>query len=572
MVHLNTTAKDKNTYDAIVIGSGISGGYAAMELTKKGLKTLVLERGRMIKHGDYPTATLDKWDFPNRGLLTDEQLAQQAKQARTENYTITAATKDYFVNDIENPYTEIKRFDWMRGYHVGGRSLMWGRHCYRWSDLDFEANAKEGVAIDWPIRYKDIEPWYDYVEPFVGISGRAEGLPQLPDGKFLPPIELNCVEQDFVKSVAKNFGGRVVTEGRVANLSERRDIHGSRGQCQSRNRCMRGCPFGGYFSSNSATLPVAEATGNLTIRPMAIVQEIMYDKETKKATGVRIMDAETKEIKEYYAKIIFCNASTLGSTQILMNSKSERFPDGMGNDSGALGHYLMDHHFKAGASARIEGYEDMYYKGRRPNGIYIPRYRNLNGNAKSNNYTRGFGYQGGAGRSDWGRLVSEYSFGEELKNEGFTPGQWGIGFTGFGETLPYKENKVMLNEEVKDKYGMNTLTFDCEWKENELNMQDAMMNDCAEMLEAAGYKDVSPYKGGSYPGLGIHEMGTARMGKDPKTSVLNKYNQIHAVKNVYITDGACMTSSACQNPSITYIALTARACDHAVKELKRQNL
>jgi len=572
LANLNTTAKDQNTYDAIVIGSGISGGYAAMELTKKGLKTIVLERGRMIKHGDYPTAMLEEWDFPNRGLLTEEDYAKQHKQNRSTNYTITASTKHHFVNDLDNPYTEKKRFDWIRGYHVGGRSLMWARHCYRWSDLDFEANAKEGIAVDWPIRYKDIEPWYDYVEPFVGISGRAEGLPQLPDGKFLPPIEMNCVEKDFAKTIAKKFGGRVVTPGRTANLTEKKDIHGNRGKCQLRNRCMRGCPYGGYFSSNSATLPVAEATGNLTIRPFSIVKEIIYDKELKKATGVRIMDAESKEIKEYYAKIIFCNASTLGTTQILMNSKSERFPDGLGNDSGALGHYLMDHHFKAGASADIPGYEDQYYKGRRPNGLYIPRFRNVDSKSKAKDYVRGFGYQGGAGRSNWKRLVGEYNFGEELKNEGFAPGGWGIGFTGFGETLPYKENKVTLNEEVRDKWGNNTLTFDVEWKENELKMQDAMMNDCAEMLEAAGYKNVRPYKGGSFPGLGIHEMGTARMGRDPKTSVLNKYNQIHTVKNVFVTDGACMTSSACQNPSITYMALTARACDYAVKELNRQNL
>ncbi len=571
MANLNNKSKEENTYDAIVIGSGISGGWAAKELTEKGLKTLVLERGRMVKHGDYPTANLDDWELPNYGLQSDEELKTQEKQART-GYVTHPARKHFFVNDLENPYSETKRFDWIRGYHVGGRSLMWGRHCYRWSDLDFEANAKEGVAIDWPIRYKDIEPWYDYVETFVGISGKAEGLPHLPDGKFLPAMEMNCVEKDFAKSVADKFGGRVITVGRVAHLTEPQKIHGNRGKCQNRNRCMRGCPYGAYFSSNSSTLPAAEATGNLWIRPFSIVQEIMYDEETKKATGVRITDAETNEVSEFYAKIIFCNASTLGTTQILMNSKSDRFPNGMGNDSGALGHYLMDHHFKAGAGAKVEGYEDQYYKGRRPNGLYIPRFTNLDRKSKAKNYTRGFGYQGGAGRSNWRRLVSEYSFGEKLKNEGFAPGEWGIGFTGFGETLPYKENKVTLNTELRDKWGLPTLTFDCEWKENELNMQDDMMNKCAEMLEAAGYKNVNPYKGESYPGLGIHEMGTARMGRDPKTSVLNKNNQIHSVKNVFVTDGACMTSSGCQNPSITYMALTARACDFAVKELKRQNL
>ncbi len=571
MANLNTNLKKENTYDAIVIGSGISGGWAAKELCEKGLQTLVMERGRMVEHGDYPTANLDFWDLPNRGKISEEDIKKQAKQNRT-GYTVHPARKHFFVNDLENPYSETKRFDWIRGYHVGGRSLMWGRHCYRWSDLDFEANAKEGVAVDWPIRYADIAPWYDYVETFVGISGQKEGLSQLPDGKFLPPMEMNCVEKDFRKSVAKNFDGRTITIGRVAHLTEPQKIHGTRGKCQMRNRCMRGCPYGAYFSSNSATLPAADATGNLWIRPHSIVQEIIYDKETKKATGVRITDAETNEVEEFYAKVIFCNASTLGSTQILMNSKSERFPDGMGNDSGALGHYLMDHHFKAGASASIEGYEDQYYKGRRPNSLYIPRFRNLDAKSKAKNYTRGFGYQGGAARSNWQRLVSEYGFGEEVKNQGFEPGGWGIGFTGFGETLPYEENKVTLNMDLRDKWGLPTLTFDCEFKENELNMQNDMMNDCAEMLEAAGYKNVSTHNGKSFPGLGIHEMGTARMGRDPKTSVLNKHNQIHAVKNVFVTDGACMTSSACQNPSITYMALTARAVDYAVSELKKQNL
>ncbi len=571
MANLNTKGKEENTYDAIVIGSGISGGWAAKELTEKGLQTLVLERGRMVKHGDYPTANLDFWDLPTRDLTSAEAIKKQYKQHRT-GYTTHPARAHFFVNDLENPYTEIKRFDWMRGYHVGGRSLMWGRHCYRWSDLDFEANAKEGVAIDWPIRYKDIQPWYDYVETFVGISGQNEGLSQLPDGKFLPPMDLNCVEKDFRKSVAANFGGRTITIGRVAHLTQPQKIHGSRGKCQSRNRCMRGCPYGAYFSSNSATLPAADATGNLTIRPFSIVHQIIYDKETKKATGVRITDAETNEVYEYYAKVIFCNASCLGSTQILMNSKSDRFPDGMGNDSGALGHYLMDHHFKSGAYADVEGYEDQYYKGRRPNSAYIPRFRNIDAKSKAKDYTRGFGYQGGASRSNWRSLVKESSFGKDLKEQGFSPGAWNIGFNGFGETLPYKENKVMLNEDLRDKWGLPTLTFDVEWKENEYNMQKDMMNDCAEMLEAAGYKNVQTYNNKSYPGLGIHEMGTARMGNDPKTSVLNKYNQIHSVKNVFVTDGACMTSSACQNPSITYMALTARACDYAVKELKKQNL
>jgi len=568
MALLNGDAKKQNTYDAIVIGSGISGGWAAKELCEKGLKTLVLERGRDVKHGDYPTAGLEAWDVPHGGRASVEDLKQQAKQART-GYTVNQFYKHWFVNDLENPYTEVKKFDWHRGYHVGGRSITWGKQSYRLSEMDFEANAKEGIAVDWPIRYKDIAPWYDYVEGFAGISGRNEGLAQLPDGNFLPPMDFNCVEQFVKNNLIKNMPGRAYTIGRTANLTV---AHKGRGKCQYRNRCMRGCPFGAYFSSNASTIPAAAGTGNLTLRPHSIVNQIIYDKDKKRATGVRIIDANTNKTEEYFAKIIFCNASAFGSTFILMNSKSDRFPNGMGNDSGELGHNVMDHHFRCGASGEAEGFDDKYYKGRRPNGIYIPRFRNIDKKSTRKDYIRGFGYQGRASRSNWGRGVKEMSFGEGLKVDLLEPGPWRMGITAFAECLPYHENKIYLNHEVLDKWGQPTLTMDAEWKENEMTMRKDMMAAGAEMLEAGGLKNVKTFDRGCTPGQGIHEMGTARMGRDPKTSVLNGFNQIHSVPNVFVTDGACMTSSACQNPSLTYMALTARACDHAVKELNKQNL
>lgn len=568
-MYFNSQGKDENTYDAIVVGSGISGGWAAKELSEKGLKTLVLERGRNVEHiKDYPTANLDDWELPNRNKASLEDIKFQRVQHRT-GYVTTPARKHFFVNDLDNPYTETKRFDWIRGYHVGGRSLMWGRQVYRWSQMDFEANAKEGIAVDWPIRYDDIAPWYSYVEKYIGISGQAENLPQLPDGEFLPAMELNCLEKHIKKRIEENFKERMMTIGRVAHLTQ---PHNGRGQCQSRNRCMRGCPYGAYFSSNSSTLPAAMKSGNMTLRPHSIVNSIIYDKDTKRATGVRIIDAETNETHEYFAKVIFLCASTLGSTFIMMNSTSEAFPNGFGNASGELGHNLMDHHFKVRVSGKFDGFEDRYYKGRRPNGIYIPRFRNLNEATKMKDFLRGYGYQGSASRENWARDIKELGFGEQYKADMIKPGPWRFGMNAFGECLPYHENKVELNHDLKDKWGQPTLTFDAEWKENEFNMRKDMAVAGAEMLEAAGLKDVVTSDDGSWPGLGIHEMGTARMGRDPKTSVLNAFNQVHEAKNVFVTDGSCMTSSACQNPSITYMALTARACDYAVNELKKGNL
>ena len=562
-----------NTYDAIVVGTGISGGWAAKELCEKGLKTLVLERGPMITHPvDYKTANMDKWDFKGGDRITQEIRKRQPKQSRT-NYVNTESTSHYFVDDNKHPYNEEKRFDWIRGYHLGGRSLLWGRQSYRMSDFDFEANAKDGIAVDWPIRYKDVAPWYSYVEKYIGISGEKLGLPHLPDSEFLKPMELNCVEEDLKSALSSKFSDdRLVTIGRVAHITEGTKPGLGRNSCQYRNLCRRGCPFGAYFSSNSSTLPAAEATGNMTLRVNSVVSEVLYDADTKKATGVRLIDVETKEVIEYQAKVIFLCASTVASTSILLQSTSDRFPNGMGNDSGELGHNLMDHHFRVGATATVEGYEDKYYTGRRPNGIYIPRFRNLGGVTNRKDFIRGYGYQGGASRGNWTEMISEMGYGEKLKEAIMKPGGWRLGINGFGETLPYHDNKMHLDYNNQDEWGLPTVTFNAEIRDNEKTMRKDMSEQAAAMLDAAGFKNVTEYDKGYSMGLGIHEMGTARMGRDPKTSVLNKYNNLHAVANVYVTDGSGMTSAGNQNPSLTYMALTARAVDHAVKELKKMNI
>ena len=554
-------------YDAIVVGTGISGGWAAKELCENGLKTLVLERGRMVTHiKDYPTANLDPWDMPNNGDLTPEQKSRQEKQART-GYTVRAESSHWFVDDVTHPYNETKRFDWMRGYHVGGRSIMWGRHSYRWSDLDFEANAKDGVAVDWPVRYKDIAPWYDRVEEYIGVSGENLGLSQLPDGKFEPMMQLNCVEQHFREQVAEQFDGRVVTAGRVAHITSDKKYDG-RSKCQFRNRCIRGCPFGGYFSSVSSTLPAAERTGNMTLRANSIVHEVIYDAATGKASGVKVIDRETKESMVFNAKIVFLCASSMASSAILMQSKSERFPNGLGNDSDQLGRNIMDHQLGVGASGSFDGFEDKYYKGRKPNGVYIPRFRNLDNNTKKD-YLRGFGYQGGASRDNWEEAIAEHAFGKDLKEAVLKPGGWTMGIMGFGEVLPYEENRFTLDYDNLDEWGLPTLTFDAEFKDNEWKMREDMKAQAVAMLEQAGFKNVNAYDNPGALGLGIHEMGTARMGRDPKTSVLNGYNQVHACPNVFVTDGSFMTSASCVNPSLTYMAFTARAANYAAEQLKK---
>lgn len=444
---------------------------------------------------------------------------------------------------------------------------MWGRGCLRMGEVDFEANAKDGFGVPWPIGYRDIAPWYDYVERFAGVNGQAEGLPQCPDGVFLPPMEMNCVEKEVKKRIEAHYNReRVLTIFRMANLTV---PHNGRGQCQYRNLCARGCPYGAYFSTQSATLPAAMATGKLTLRPFSVVSEVIYDKEKRRATGVRIIDAETMETIEYHSKIIFLNASTLGSTYILLNSVSDAFPEGMGNGSGQLGHNLMDHHFRIGATGRFEGFEDVYYSGRRPASVYIPRYRNLGDEQRD--YLRGFGMSGSASRTGWQKNIAEMSYAAEVA-ERTSPGEWRMGLAGWGETLPYYENKVWLDRAKTDKWGLPLLTIDAEFKENERKMRVDMKNDAMEMLEIAGLKDITAYDQPSHPGACIHEMGTARMGIDPKTSVLNKWNQLHEVPNVFVTDGACMTSTGNQNPSLTYMALTARACDYAVNALKKGDL
>ena len=565
-LRINNQAVKQNTYDAIVVGSGISGGWAAKELCEKGLKTLLLERGRNVEHiKDYPTATMAPWELAHRGRMTSQMNKEQHIQVRG---FCNETNRHFFVNDLEHPYTQVKPFDWIRGYHVGGRSLMWGRQCYRWSDLDFEANAKDGNGVDWPIRYKELAPWYSYVEKFVGISGSAEGLPQLPDGEFLPPMEMNCLEKHIAANIHSHFSdGRRMIIGRVANLTK--GLHG-RGPCQFRNMCDRGCPFTGYFSSNGATLPAAKSTGNLTLRPFSIVREVIYDKDTRRARGIRIIDAETMKTEEYYAKVIFLNASTIGTTSILMQSVSEAAPNGLGNDSDQLGRNLMDHHYHVGASASYDGFEDSYTFGRRANGIYIPRFRNISATTRQKDYVRGFGYQGGAYR---GRVNDLEGIGESLKEKLTEAGTWGMWLGGWGEHLPHPDNRMTLSRERKDKWGLPLVDIDCKWRDNELAMRTDMMNSAAEMLDAAGLKNINTFNDPSAnPGLCIHEMGTARMGNNPKKSVLNAHNQLWEAPNLFVTDGACMSSSANQNPSITYMALTARAAAFAVDELKKGNL
>lgn len=574
-MNLNTKSKVQNTYDAIVVGSGISGGWAAKELCEKGLKVLLLERGGDIKHiEDYKSALKAPWELTHRNKLTNEIKAKFPIQTAEGNYPINEANQDFWMPEDTSPYISKKPFDWYRGAGVGGKSLLWGRMVFRWGDFDFEANAREGIAIDWPIRYKDIEPWYTYVEKFVGISGTSENIPHMPDSVFQPGMEMNCVEKQFKKTIQAKYGkDRIVTIGRVAHITQptAEQTALGRASCQYRNACSSGCPYGAYFSSQSATLPAATKTGNLTLRPLSIVSKVLYNEKTRKADGVEVIDTETKEAIQFYAKIIFLNASTAATTQIMLHSKSARFPNGLGNDSQQLGKNLMDHHSRAGANASVEGFKENYYFGRRANGIFMPRFRNI-GNDKRD-YIRGFDMQGGAGRGGWAKTLPGDLIGSELKEMATLAGDWSMNLSSFGECLPYEDNRMYLDETDKDQFGIPKIVFDAEIKENEHKMRIDMANDAAEMLELAGYKNVKSFnKQDFHLGLSKHEMGTARMGKDQKTSVLNSNNQVWGCENVFVTDGACMTSSNCVNPSLTYMALTARACDFAVTELKRLNL
>jgi choline dehydrogenase-like flavoprotein len=559
---INNKAKSQNTYDAIVVGSGISGGWAAKELCEKGLKVLMLERGNNVVHPNYPTSTKDPWQFPHRLNISEEDKKDHYVQSR--HYSYREDNKHFYIDDKNNPYIETKRFDWIRGDVVGGRSLLWARACYRWSDLYFEANLKDGIGVDWPIRYKDIAPWYEYVESFIGVSGNRDGIATLPDGNFMPPFEMNCVEKYFKQKIESTYNDRYVIMGRSANLTK--PVKG-RGQCQARDLCHRGCPFGAYFSTNASTLPAAFATGNLTLRPHSLVNKVLYDEQKQKAIGVESVDTETKQTQEFYSRIIFLNAATVATTFILLNSTSSRFPNGLGNGSDQLGRNLMDHHKGLSFTASVDGFEDSYYYGRRPQPAYIPQFRNIK--EKTPGFIRGYHFGVSANR---GHRQSNASIGPELKELMAEPGQWQMSMYAFGECLPYADNRVTLDHTKKDQWGRPMIAVDCEFKDNEKAMHQDIIITGREMLQAAGFKDIEIKGSMSFPGNANHEMGTARMGRSAKTSILNHYNQMHEVPNVFITDGSCMTSAACLNPSLTYMALTARACDYAVKEMKKQNI
>lgn len=559
----------ETTFDAIVVGSGMTGGWAAKELTEKGLKTLVLEAGRnIVPEQDY-CEHVPAWEMKFRGM-GDRRLQSKDQPIQVTCYACDEWSSKFFVSDKENPYTTDagKPFSWIRGRQVGGRSIMWGRQSYRWSDLDFEANLHDGIAIDWPIRYADIAPWYDYVEDFAGISGEALGLPQLPDSKFLPPMELRCAEKVVKDAIAKHFGGeRVLTIGRCAILTQ---AHNGRAACHYCGPCERGCITRSYFSSVNATLPAAEKTGRMTLRPYSVVHSIIFDAKSRRATGVRVIDGKSKAAIEFHSKIVFLCASALESVRILFNSSTPEFPNGLGNSSGELGHNLMDHIMSAGAEAIIPGNEDRIVLGRRPNGIYVPRFRNVK--TKQPEFLRGYGFQGGGSRQSWRRGITQVGFGADFKKSISGPGPWRFSFGGFGECLPNHNNYIELDKEKVDAWGIPTLKIHCAWSENELAIRKDMQITAAEMLAAAGGRDIQTYADDDPPGLAIHEMGTARMGRDPKTSVLNSHNQAHDVKNLFITDGAAMVSSSCVNPSLTYMAFTARACDYAVQQMKKGEL
>lgn len=555
-----------NTYDAIVIGSGITGGIATKELTEAGLKVLVLERGRMVEHiKDYPTAMKDPWEFSLRNLVSLEE--QKHYEVQKSIYLFGEDSKHFLVKDDEHPYIQEKPFTWHRGYQLGGRSLLWSKHCYRYSDLDFEANEKEGIGIDWPIRYKDIAPWYDKIESYVGISGNRDGIANLPDGDYLPPFEMNAFEKHIKDRLRENFKDRDLIIGRMAILTQ---DHNGRQKCHSRNLCYRGCIFGAPYSSNSAALPDAHKTGNLTLRPFSVVHSLIYDDKTRKLKGVRVIDSENNQSLEFFSRVVFLNASTLGSTQILLQSKTNEFPNGLANSSGALGHYLMDHHAYIGAIGGYSGLKNSFYYGQRPASVYIPRFRNVKQNDQP--YLRGFGFENYTSRSDWSRGFDAPGVGADWKESMTRPGDWFAYFEAYGETLPEHSNMVTLSEDKKDKWGLPLLNVSMEYGENEKKMRMDMQQTAVDMLKAAQLDWVAPFDRHPTPGTVIHEMGTARMGNDPKTSVLNKWNQSHDIANLFVTDGSCMVSSPCQNPSLTYMALTARACDYAVKEMKKQNI
>ena len=571
-MNLNLKADKEHTFDAIVVGSGMTGGMAAKELTERGLQVLMIERGREVKHiEDYDTAMKAPWEFEHRGKVSIHSAEEYWSNSRFGTLA-NEETAEFFTDDKKNPFIEKRPFDWIRAYHTGGKSMHWGRQSYRMNKKDFEANAKEGIAIDWPIRYEDLEPWYAHVEKFVGISGQAEGWEVLPDGHFLPAMPMSAPELYFRETMMKKLN-RPVTIGRIANLTKPQPWHTELGRasCQYRSKCARGCPYGAYYSSLSGSIPAARKTNKLTVLHDTIASEIIYDEKTQKAKGVRVINQNTMAVEEFFAKIVFLNAGSMNTAALLLNSKSSRFPTGLGNDSDQVGRNIMDHHLGVGATATVDGFENDYIFGQRPNALYIPRFRNWGTDKKD--FLRGYGYQGGASKSDWKRGITMNGFGASFKEDMSHPGTWTMGFGGFGEILPDPSNRMFLDKEKKDKWGIPMIVFDAAFGENELTMRKDMMSSAVEMLEVAGFKNIAGYnRQDTHPGLGIHDMGTARMGKDPKSSVLNKFNQVHDCKNVFVTDGASMVSSSCVNPSITYMAMTARAANHAVEELKKHNL
>ena len=568
MSYLTIDAQAQNTYDAIVIGSGISGGWAAKELTGKGLRTLVLERGRDVRHvTDYPTGnSTQPWEFEHRNQLRRE--VREANPIVSKCYAFYEGTEHFFVKDAEHPYVQDKPFDWIRGYQVGGKSLLWARQTQRWSDFDFEGPARDGFAVDWPIRYADLAPWYSYVERFVGITGNKDGVATLPDGEFLPPHEWNCAEKHFQQKMAAKYKDRPIIMGRAAHLTQPQPIHLEQGRakCQHRTICERGCPFGAYFSSNASTIPWAAKTGKMTLRPHSVVHSIIYDEKKGRATGVRVVDANTKQMQEFYARIIFLNAAALNSNLVLLNSTSSRFPNGLGNDSGVLGKYAAFHNYRAGISGEYDGHLDSTTDGRRPNSPYIPRFRNVL--KQETGFLRGYAAGFSAGRIS---RADQSGIGADLKASLLNPklGGWHVGSHMMGETIPKETNYVALDSSLKDPFGIPQLKISIAYDDNDEKMVKDYQEQLTEMFTEAGFKNIRLRDDKRNPGLDIHEMGGARMGKDPKTSILNKWNQVHAVKNVFVTDGACMTSTSTQNPSLTYMALTARAADYAVKAMKK---
>ncbi|GGB25557.1 MULTISPECIES: GMC oxidoreductase [Mucilaginibacter] len=571
MININSGGEAQHTFDAIVIGSGISGGWAAKELCEKGLKTLVLERGRNVTHlRDYPTATKNPWDFPHRGHLPEA--IKNENPIAEKCYAFSEATTHFFVKDKEHPYVQEKPFDWIRGYQVGGKSLLWARQTQRWSKFDFEGPARDGFATAWPISYNDIAPWYSHVELFAGIAGNKDGLETLPDGEFLPPWEMNVVEKQIQKRIMDAYHDRHVVIGRCAHLTKPQPVHlqQGRGQCQARSLCERGCPFGGYFSSNSSTLPWAAKTGNLTLRPDAVVHSIIYDEKKGKATGVRVIDAHTKSVTEYYARIIFVNAATLNSNLILLNSKSGRFPNGLGNDNDLLGRYIAFHNYRGSLTATIDGYLDTYYYGRRPAAVMMPNFRNVY--KQETDFLRGYMTFYSATRSSWGHAVDGDQIGANYKENISEPGNWNVYMMMQGETIPKAENRVSLSKDRTDEWGIPLLSVSVDYDDNDVKSLNDFLQQGAEMLDKAGCKNITPNDSKQAPGLDIHEVGGVRMGTNPKNSLLNKWNQLHECPNVFVTDGACMTSTGTQNPSLTFMALTVRAANYAVDELRKNNI